>query len=247
MERIIAPARTIFKLGAPRLRALPVTIPAVMPSRLALLLGLLTMLASSRGFGGEPAIGQTQAAATAAATPWAYSLSGYYFALPNASDYFVGIAAANRGPLRLEARYNYENIDAGSVFAGWNVAAGERLRISVTPMLGLVFGTTRGIAPGVEIGVQAAPFDFYFEGEYVFDWRGARESFFYAWSELAATPVAWLRTGFVAQRTAIDQSDRELQLGGFVQLLLGRINLGAYLFNPGSSDWFFATGVELGF
>lgn len=245
---MIAPAQPIFKHRARsrcRLRALAVTISRVMSSRLAPLLGLLAVLSPVQACGGEYA--GTRAQADPTATPWSYSLSGYYFALPSASDYMVGIAAANRGPLHLETRYNYENIDAGSVFAGWTFTAGERLRVSVTPMVGVVFGTTRGIAPGVEMSAQAAPFDFYFEGEYVFDRRGGSESFFYAWSELAATPIKWLRTGFVAQRTVIDQGGRDLQLGGFLQLLSSRVSLAAYLFNPGSSDWFLATGLELRF
>lgn len=224
---------------------LPVTILGVMPARLAPVLGLLAVLSTTQARGSEQVAARMQDAAAAVVTPWSYSLNGYYFALPNASDYMVGIATANRGALHVEARYNYENIDAGSVFAGWNFTAGERLKISVTPMLGVVFGTTRGIAPGLEIGVELASLDFYFEGEYVFDWRSGSESFFYAWSELATRPVDWLRAGFVAQRTAIEQSNRDLQLGGFLQLLLGRANLGAYLFNPGSSDWFLAMGVEL--
>ena len=136
---MIAPARPIFKHRARprcRLRAVAVTISCVMSSRFAPLLGLLAVLSPVQACGGEyagtRAHAGTRAQADPTATPWSYSLSGYYFALPNASDYMVGIAAANRGPLHLEARYNYENIDAGSVFAGWTLATGERLPVSVT-------------------------------------------------------------------------------------------------------------------
>lgn len=216
-----------------------------MRSRFAFVVGLLLVLTSGQTFGGEatPSPAETNRAAA-----WTTSVSGYYFAYPKASDYFVGIASANRDALHLEARWNYENIDAGSVFVGWNFAAGEWLKVSVTPLLGMVFGTTRGIAPGVELAAVAAPFDFYFEGEYVFDWRGGSESFFYAWSELAVTPLDWLRTGLVAQRTVTNQSDRNLQRGGFCQVLFHRrANVAVYFFNPGSSDWYVATGIELRF
>jgi hypothetical protein len=211
------------------------------------MLGLLALILSSQGFCAEDAGTYRRADANGAANPWTGSLSGYYFALPRGQDYAVGIGAANRGALRVEARYNYENIGAGSVFAGWTLSAGERLSFQVTPMLGAVFGTTRGVAPGLEMSAQYARFDFYFEGEYVFDLRNGRDSFFYAWSELAGKPLNWLRTGLVAQRTSIEQSDRSLQLGGFIQFSLPLANLAVYLFNPGTRDWFAASGLELRF
>ena len=73
-----------------------------MPSRLDFMFGLLAVLSTAQALGGEPR-GRAQADA---ALPWAYSLNGYHFALPNASDYFVGIAIAERAALHLEARYN---------------------------------------------------------------------------------------------------------------------------------------------
>ena len=184
---------------------------------------------------------------SAPAERWTYAVSAYYFAFPHESDYWVGLATANRGDLHLQARYNYENINAGSIFAGWTFAAGETFSVSLTPIVGAVFGTTRGVAPGAQVAAAWRSFDFYWEGEYVFDVQNRGNSYFYAWTELAAKPVEWLRGGFVGQRTSINQSDRSIQLGGFAQLLFGRTSFGVYLFNPGSTDWFAATSLELRF
>jgi len=218
-----------------------------MPQRTTPVLGLLALLIFSTEVKAEGAGHYQPQDASGPTGRWAYSLSGYYFALPDGSDYLVSIATANRGALRFEARYNYENIDAGSVFAGWTFTTGETISLSVTPMLGAVVGTTRGVAPGVEISVTHGPFDFYFEGEYVFDFDNRSDSFFYAWSEVAAKPIHWLRGGLVAQRTSIEQSDRDIQLGGFAQILIGPASFGVYVFNPGTSDWFTATSLELRF
>lgn len=218
-----------------------------MLQRTAPVVGFLAVLFSAPDTAGAEAGKYQQAGASTATSRWTYSVSGYYFALPHASDYWVGIAAANRDALHLEARYNYENIDAGSLFAGWTFTAGEALSLSFTPILGAVFGTTNGVAPGAQMSATYRSFDFYFEGEYVFDFQNRGNSYFYAWSELAAKPCAWLRGGLVGQRTAIDQSDRSIQLGGFAQVLVGRASFGVYLFNPGTSDWFAATSIELRF
>ena len=55
---------------------------------------------------------------------------------------------ADRGRLHLEARYNYEDLDTGSVWAGYNLKGGGDLAWELTPMVGGIFGATRGVAPG---------------------------------------------------------------------------------------------------
>ncbi len=217
-----------------------------MPQRTLIVVLLVLLVGLTDATAADP--GRTeQSNGSTAADRWTYSVSAYYFAFPHESDYWVGLATANRDALHLQARYNYENINAGSIFAGWTFAAGESFSVSVTPIVGAVFGTTQGVAPGAQVAAAYRSFDFYFEGEYVFDVQNRGNSYFYAWTELAAKPVEWLRGGFVGQRTSINQSDRSIQLGGFAQLLFGRTSFGVYLFNPGSTDWFAATSLELRF
>jgi hypothetical protein len=217
-----------------------------MPQRTLIVVLLVFLVGLTDATAADP--GRTeQSNGSTAADRWTYSVSAYYFAFPHESDYWVGLATANRDALHLQARYNYENINAGSIFAGWTFAAGETFSVSVTPIVGAVFGTTQGVAPGAQVAAAYRSFDFYFEGEYVFDVQNRGNSYFYAWTELAAKPVEWLRGGFVGQRTSINQSDRSIQLGGFAQLLFGRTSFGVYLFNPGSTDWFAATSLELRF
>jgi hypothetical protein len=57
---------------------------------------------------------------------------------------------ADRGWLHLETRYNYENLETGSAWVGYNFSGGEKLKWEFTPMLGGVFGNTTGVAPGYE-------------------------------------------------------------------------------------------------
>jgi hypothetical protein len=41
-----------------------------------------------------------------------------------------------RGWLHLEARYNYEALETGSVWAGYDFNAGKKLVLDLTPMVG---------------------------------------------------------------------------------------------------------------
>jgi hypothetical protein len=155
-----------------------------------------------------------------------------YYAMRDEPDFGVGVASINRGPLRLEARYNYEAKQATSVFVGWKFSGGDTLTYEVTPIAGALFGAAHAAIPGVEASVAYGALDAYVEAEYVVDRDTSAGNYFYAWSELGWRPVEWLRIGLVGQRTRIVHNDRDLQRGVFGQLALGGFTVGLYAFNP---------------
>jgi hypothetical protein len=167
---------------------------------------------------------------------WEFGLTAYPTYVRNGENYSSVIGVADRGPLHLEARYNYESIGARSAFVGWTFSGGEELTWELTPLLGGVWGTTRGFVPGVEASLAWGAVDFYVEGEYVRSAIDVGESYLYAWSELGYRPVEWLRVGVAGQRTSTYDSGRDIQRGPFAQLSWRRVTVGAYWFNPGSSD-----------
>jgi hypothetical protein len=104
--------------------------------------------------------------------------------------------------LHLEARYNYENLDTGSMWFGYNFAGGETVEWTLTPIIGGVFGQTDGVAPGYKGSLIWRQLEVYSEGEYVFDAHDSADSFFYNWSEVTFVPAEWFRVGLVTQRDA---------------------------------------------
>ncbi len=136
---------------------------------------------------------------------WSFSASGYTYFVPDDSNYVQPTFTADRGWLHLEARYNYEALDTGSAWLGYNFSGGEKLAWEFTPMIGGVFGDTAGIAPGYKGSLSWWKLELYSEGEYVFDTRSTSDSFFYNWSELALAPAEWFRFGMVTQRTRVIQ------------------------------------------
>jgi hypothetical protein len=194
------------------------------PARL--LGGLALVIAADPACATEPK-GSSESHVSVAAT-------GYWYAMRDQPDFGVGVATLDRGPLHLEARYNYEARDSASLFAGWKFSGGDAVTWSVTPILGGLFGDARGVVPGVEASVAWDTLDFYVEAEYVRDLDDASASYFYAWSEIGWTPAQWLRVGLVGQRTRIVDNGRDLQRGVFVQFVAGNATLGIYAFNPDS-------------
>ena len=88
-------------------------------------------------------------AQTATSAPeWTFDASVLTYFLPDEGNYAQPRIATDRGWLHLEARFNYEDLNTGSMWIGYNVSGGETLEWALTPMVGGVFGETDGVAPG---------------------------------------------------------------------------------------------------
>jgi hypothetical protein len=178
---------------------------------------------------------------------WSFTAAAYTYFVPDSGNYAQPTFTADRGWLHLEARYNYESLDTGSAWVGYNFSGGENLEWEFTPMIGGVFGDVAGVAPGYKGSLTWRKLEFYSEGEYVFDIGTSSDSFFYNWSELALAPVDWFRFGLVTQRTRAYQSDREIQRGLLVGVTYEKLDVSAYFFNPDDEDPTVVVAVALSF
>jgi len=167
--------------------------------------------------------------------PWTFSASVYAYFPPNAGDYLQPTLTADHESLHLEARYNYEALDSGSVWIGYNFSGGHKLEWQFSPMLGGVFGKLTGVAPGYEGSLTWRRVELYSEGEYVIDTADSSASYFYNWSELSLSALDWFRVGAVIQHTHVYQTDRQIQRGLLVGLSYKHADLTAYVFNPDDS------------
>jgi hypothetical protein len=163
---------------------------------------------------------------------WSFSASAYTYLVPDAGNYVQPTFTADRGWLHLEARHNYEALDSGSAWVGYNFSGGEKLEWEFTPMFGGVFGDLTGVAPGYKGSLSWWKLEFYSEGESVFDTGNSSDSFFYNWSELTLAPAEWVRFGLVTQRTRTYESDRDIQRGLLVGVTYRKLDVSAYYFNP---------------
>ena len=177
---------------------------------------------------------------------WSFSASAYAYFIPEDSDYLQPNFIADHRWLHLEARYNYEDLETGSVWGGYNFRVGKEVSFEITPMLGGVLGKTTGIAPGYRGAFTWWWLELYSEGEYVFDTQEREDSFFYSWSELTLSPVDRLHGGFVEQRTWTSEGGSETQPGFLVGLTLEPVSVTGHLFNPGQSrpTYVISVGVD---
>ncbi|HQR39573.1 MAG TPA: hypothetical protein PLF26_14375 [Blastocatellia bacterium] len=181
------------------------------------------------------------------ATTWSYSASASTYVLPDSSVYVQPVVTADHGRLHLEARYNYENLDTGSLWVGYNFSAGDKVTLDVTPMIGGVFGKTAGVAPGYEATLDWRRVELYSEGELVLATDSDSDSFFYNWSELSVRPFEGLRAGVVGQRTHAYRSERDIQRGFLVGLRYKQMEITGYLFDPDATRPTYVVTVAVDF
>ena len=187
----------------------------------------------------RPALAETARDETPAAeevATWALSLSAYAYFVPDSPNYLMPLLGVDHGALHLEARYNYEDLTTGSTWGGYNFSGGNEVTWAITPMLGVVFGNTNGMAPGYKGSLGWWKLELYSEGEYLFDFSGSSGNFFYNWSELTLAPCEYFRFGLVTQRTRAYAAERELQRGLLAGFSYDVASLTVYVLNPDDSE-----------
>jgi hypothetical protein len=178
----------------------------------------------------------TAASPETSADQWSFSLNIAGYVVPHDRSYASPTFNADREHIHFGARYNYEDKETGSVWAGYNFSKGDEVEFAFTPMIGGVLGTTLGIAPGYLASLGWRRVELLTEGEYVFDLRQKAGNFFYSWNELSYSPMEWWRVGLVAQRTKAYHTDLDIQRGVLIGFSGKRVDFTTYIFNAGWTD-----------
>jgi len=208
---------------------------------------LLAIVVATTAFADEDEHAAGRRASPATKPSWEFAVTAFPTVPRGGENYTSVIGAADRGPLHLEARYNYEAFGARSAFLGWTFSGGDSITWELTPLIGGAWGTKQAFVPGLEASAAWKQLDFYVEAEYVNDHHAQSDSYLYAWSELGFRPAKWLRVGVVGQRTKAYGGDRDFQRGPFAQATWGSFTVGGFWFNPGSHNQVFVGSIGVQF
>jgi len=184
---------------------------------------------------------------TATENGWSGSVSVSTYLAQHARDFASPVVTADHGWLHLESRYNYEALKTGSVWMGYNLSTGDKFAVEATPMLGLVFGDSTGVAPGYNISLSYANFELSTQGEYFLDVGTPAGDFFYTWSEFTYAPLDWFRAGIVVERTKVLGSDLDVRRGPLIAFSHGSLDFSTCWLDPGSRRATFVFAVTAAF
>jgi hypothetical protein len=177
---------------------------------------------------------------------WEFTFATNVYLVPMVI-YVNPVFTADYKHLHLEARYNYEDFETVSLFGGYHFRTGHAFELNATPMVGIVFGNTDGIAPGLQLDMYYWKLNFYSESEYLLDFADREASFIYTWSELTYSPAEWIWFGFAAQRTKLYQTELDIQRGFTLGFSKGILAVSGYVFNVDKDDPYGVLSIDLNF
>ncbi len=143
-----------------------------------------------------------------------------------------------------EARYNYEDINTLSLYAGHVFAKENNFSYSFTPMIGLLTGRLKGGAIGLNSELSYKKFSFSSQAQYILSSSSKEDNFFYNWSELLYQPADWIFTGVAVQHTKPYATNPFQDPGVVLGFSYNNWSFPLYSFNSFTNDRYFVLGIN---
>lgn len=143
-----------------------------------------------------------------------------------------------------EARYNYEDFQTFSLYAGKTFSAEHDVSYALTPMIGGMLGRLNGGSLGLNTELSFRKFNFSSQSQYSLSTDAQTSNFFYSWSELSYQPLNWLYTGVAVQHTRFYQSSTLMEPGVLLGFSFQHWLFPLYTFNPFSNSPYFVVGMS---
>ena len=145
-----------------------------------------------------------------------------------------------------ELRYNYEDINTLSLYAGKTIAGGNALQYCITPLLGYSAGRFRG--PSFAVNAEAEWKNFFASSQtqYSLSLKTTEESFFFTWSEAGYAICDYFFAGLALQYTRLNCGDN-FEPGFVAGLSFKNISFPCYIFSPFQAERYFVFGLNYEF
>lgn len=154
------------------------------------------------------------------------------------NSFLLPVMTLDNDRIHFEGRYNYEDLETLSLFAGYNISFGEKLPITITPMIGGATGNTNAVLPALELTITYKNLTLYSEQEYLIDLDDSTGNFYYQWTDLAYSLTDWMSFGLSIQRTKLFESETELDHGILLTFGKDLFTMSGYYFNMDTDEPF---------
>ena len=141
-----------------------------------------------------------------------------------------------------ELRYNYEEPNTISLFAGKTFSPGKDKQYEITPLAGFSAGGFNGVSIGLNLDADINPFFFSSQSQYSKATRTGNESFFFNWSEAGYNFTDNFFGGLAVQFTGQKEAN-EIQPGIFAGISFKNISIPVYVFSPFTPERYFIFGI----
>jgi hypothetical protein len=142
-----------------------------------------------------------------------------------------------------ELRYNYEDANTVSLFAGKSMSAGNDFSFTVTPMAGYSVGRFTGVSLAANVDVEWKDFYVSTQSQYSLGTRKDVTSFFFNWSEIGYSISDRVFAG-VAMQYTLQEGLKSFEPGLLAGLSFKNISFPVYAFSPFNAERYFVIGLN---
>ena len=143
-----------------------------------------------------------------------------------------------------EARYNYDELNTFSLYAGRTFSGDRKLAYAITPKIGGMAGKSRGGSLALNTEFDYLGFNFSSQAQYSVNADNRMNNFFFSWSELSYQPLDWLYAGFSLQNTQVFRTATLTEPGFLIGLSYKQWNFPFYSFNTFGNERYFVVGLN---
>ena len=143
-----------------------------------------------------------------------------------------------------EARYNFDELNTFSLYAGRKFSGNGNLSWEATPLIGGLMGQMTGGSVGMNFGMDFKKLFFASQSQYSFSIENNTDKFFYNWSELGYNATSWLYAGVALQQTNIYKTIGKLEPGCMIGFSFSNWKIPLYAFNAAEQERYFVFGLN---
>jgi len=142
-----------------------------------------------------------------------------------------------------EVRYNYEDVQTISMYAGKTFSGGNKFNYTLTPLIGYSAGNFTGSSLALNNEVDWKNFYFSSQSQYSFSFKKEVSNFFFTWSELGYNVSSNFFAGAALQYTwQLNKGEGE---PGFVAgINFKNFSVPFYVFNPFKQASYIVLGLN---
>jgi hypothetical protein len=143
-----------------------------------------------------------------------------------------------------EARYNYDDLQTFSLYAGRTFSKENDFSYALTPMIGGMVGKLKGGSVGLNTAFSFRKFNFSSQSQYSVSAENQTSNFFFSWSDLCYQPLDWMYTGISLQHTQLYRANALVEPGVLIGFSFDRWTFPIYSFSPFGSERYFVVGIN---
>lgn len=142
-----------------------------------------------------------------------------------------------------EARYNFDELNTFSFYAGKKFSGGNNFSWEATPVVGGLMGQMTGGALGMNFEMGYKRLFLLSQSQYCFSIENNDDKYFYNWLEMGVEATGWLYAGLALQQTNIYRTEGKMEPGCMIGFSIKNWTIPLYAFNTSEQERYFVLGL----